>query len=202
MAVLQKWFFLELPARFIEQMAAMSDPDQPLWMVLLVFAAAPALCEEIAYRGFILSGFSRSKRLWMAIGLSALTFGIMHMIPQQVFYASLLGLVIGLIAVRSNSLLPCILFHFIFNSLSVMRTRFGKHLVTDGTHDWLFTLDEGGLRYQWGTLTICALVAIILLRWLVNYSDKPAQAVTPLTDHATNPLPSVNAAEEPSVGAH
>jgi sodium transport system permease protein len=204
MAVLQKWFFLPLPESMTKQLATMANPDRPLWMVLLVFAAAPALCEEIAFRGFILSGFSRSKRVWLAVGLSALTFGIMHMIPQQVFYASLLGLVIGLIAVRSNSLLPCILFHFVFNSLDVMRRRFGDSLVVDGTRDWLFTLEEGGLRFQWGALTICALVAIVLLRWLINHSANPTTAVTRLTDHATDRTADVlpGATEKPSVGAH
>ena len=124
--VLQKYFFLPLPPSIARQVSTMADLNQPLWLVLLAFAAAPAICEEIAFRGFILSGFSRSKRVWLAIGLSSLMFGLMHMIPQQVFNASLLGLVLGLIAVRSGSLLPCMLFHFTWNSLAVLHGRWGQ----------------------------------------------------------------------------
>ena len=55
--------------------------------------------------------------------LSALLFGFLHVLLslfQQSFGATLLGLVIGLIAVKTRSLWPGVLFHFINNALGVL----------------------------------------------------------------------------------
>src|SRR5208337_363721 len=89
---------------------------------LLVFAVIPALCEEFAFRGFILAGLQRGHGTGTAIILSALLFGFLHVLLslfQQLFNAALLGLVLGLLAVRSRSIVPGILFHFINNGLGV-----------------------------------------------------------------------------------
>jgi sodium transport system permease protein len=155
-----------------------------LLLVLLTFAVAPAICEELAFRGFILSGFYRTHRTWLAIGLSSLTFGIMHVIPQQVFNATLFGLVLGLIAIRGNSLWPCMLFHMIHNSLAVVRERLDVSKVTEGPATWFVFVEDGMLRYEWTTLAISAVVAIVLLRWLVNWNVPPASTPTPQTPSA------------------
>jgi hypothetical protein len=84
----------------------MKTGDKPTWLLLLVFAVTPAICEELAFRGFILSGLARGGRLAIAIGISSMMFGIIHMIPQQAFNAALLGLVLGLLAIYSRSLFP------------------------------------------------------------------------------------------------
>jgi sodium transport system permease protein len=172
----------------------MSDPSQPWWLVLLTFAAAPALCEEIAFRGFVLSGFNQKGRRWLAIGLSSLAFGVMHMIPQQVFNASMLGIVLGMIAVRSNSLLPCIVFHLIYNSMAILHGRLGAELggVSEG---WFISVQNGQLRYLWPLLLLAAAIAIPLLRWLApgiarNSPARPDYAVPaphPLEGEACQP---------------
>lgn len=162
-----QWFFGELPAEFVKPLAAMSDRDIPLWFVLLTFAAAPAFCEEVAFRGFMLSGMARHGRLAVAVGLSSAAFGVMHMVPQQVFNASLLGLVLGTLAVRSQSLLPCIIFHFINNALGVIHGRFGKQLSDlPGMKDLVAIDGDGALRYGWPMLVACLIVAVPLLVWL------------------------------------
>lgn len=168
-----QWFFPPLPEGVARQLRAMGDSEQPLPLILIGFAVAPAICEELAFRGFILTGFCRNGRDRLAIGLSALAFGVMHMIPQQVFNATLLGIVLGLIAVRSNSLLPGVLFHFLFNSLAVLRERASAHLADGHAEEfqqsfwhWFATLEAGGLRYTWLTLAISGVVALWSLWWI------------------------------------
>ena len=90
---------------------------------ILVFALVPAVCEELAFRGFILSGLERQHRTRSAILLSALMFGFLHVLLslfQQLFNATLLGIVLGLLAVRSRSILPGIVFHFLNNAMAVL----------------------------------------------------------------------------------
>jgi sodium transport system permease protein len=187
---LQKYFFLPLPSSFAQQISAMADLKQPLWMVLLAFAAAPAICEELAFRGFILSGFSRSKRVWLAIGLSSVMFGLMHMIPQQVFNASLLGLVLGLIAVRSGSLLPCVLFHFTWNSLAVLHGRLGQLAGVEQINEspWHFFLqfDAGQIHYRWPLLVAMTIVGGFIIRWLVK-QPSAAEPLERLWEHSQEP---------------
>jgi sodium transport system permease protein len=119
------WFFPQLPSAVTKPLEALMSEAIPWWVLLGAMALVPAVCEELAFRGFILSGLRRTGRTWMAIGLSSFAFGMMHMIPQQVFNATLLGIVLSMIAIRSNSLLPCIAFHLTYNALGVMHDRFG-----------------------------------------------------------------------------
>jgi sodium transport system permease protein len=160
------WFFGELPPEIAKLLAVMSDDELPLWFVLLVTAGAPAICEEAAFRGFILSGLARRGRVLLAVVLSSAAFGIMHMIPQQVFNASLVGLVIGCLAVRSNSLVPCVVFHLLNNALAACHGRFGKDLPHADGLEPFFTIADGALRYHWPTLAVCIGLAIPILVWL------------------------------------
>ena len=175
---MQKHFFLPLPQGIRQQLQAMSDPNQPVWLVILAFALAPAICEEIAFRGFILSGFGRSKRTWLAIGLSSLMFGLMHMIPPQVFNASLLGLVLGLIAVRSGSLLPPIVFHFTWNSLAILHGRWSQLEWAQGINEspwrWLLYFEPGHIHYRWPVLVTMTLLGGFVIGRLIKGSSRPA----------------------------
>jgi sodium transport system permease protein len=147
------WFFPPLPDSIVKTLTLMSTDRVPLWLTVVAFALAPGFCEEIAFRGFILSGFLRSRRTWLAIGLSSVAFGAMHMIPQQVFNATLLGLVLGLLAVRSGSLWPGVLFHFLFNGTHVVLGRVAPSIAEEG--------------YSWPVLAVCGIVSVALIRWLV-----------------------------------
>ena len=119
---------------------------------LLLFAVIPAICEEVAFRGYILSGVERGHSTRVAILISALLFGVMHVLLslfQQLFNATLLGLVLGLLAVRSRSLLPGIVFHLINNGLAVslalwISSPAGKRLAP-----WIYRDPTQGLYQGW-----------------------------------------------------
>lgn len=171
-------FFPPLPNDVAKIMQSISSDQISWWVPFLAFAVAPAICEELAFRGFLLSGFLRSGREKLAIVLSALTFGIIHMIPQQVLNASLLGLVIGLIAVRTGSLFPGIAFHLVYNGLELARNRYGQQVPINGSTAWFFKNEGNALRYTSVTLVLCGLVAFLLLL-LFAYWRKPGR----LRDH-------------------
>jgi sodium transport system permease protein len=171
-------FFPQLPDSAKAAFAAMSDETLPLYVVIGVFALTPALCEEIAFRGFILSGFGSGGRTGIAIILSSITFGLIHMVPQQVFNASLLGMVLGLIAVRSNSLLPGVAFHLCFNSLAVFHGQVSASF-SESKPDWLdkdliswfVSCPNDTLRYNFLTLMTCAGATYLMIRWLINEGE-------------------------------
>jgi len=106
-----------------ELMQRFLSGSEDFGLLLLVVAVIPAVCEELAFRGFILSGFRHLGHKWRAIVYSALLFGLAHSILQQSLVASLVGIVIGILAVQTGSLWPCILFHMVHNGLALATSR-------------------------------------------------------------------------------
>ncbi|WP_435007505.1 ABC transporter permease subunit/CPBP intramembrane protease [Tundrisphaera lichenicola] len=106
-----------------EQLGEMGRQVPNLTVAVLIFALMPAITEEVAFRGFILTGLGRTYKTGTAIILSAFLFGFLHVLLslfQQLFGATILGLVLGLIAIRTRSLWPGVLFHFINNAIGVL----------------------------------------------------------------------------------
>src|SRR5262249_11648865 len=65
----------------------------------------------------ILTGLMRRFRPRAAVILSSFLFALFHMNVFQFMPSFFLGIVLGLLTIRSNSLLPAILFHFLHNSV-------------------------------------------------------------------------------------
>ncbi len=137
------------------------------WLPYVLMAALPAVCEELAFRGFILSGLRRVGSKWWAIGLSAVFFGFAHGVIQQSLAAATVGMVIGYIAVQTGSLIPCILFHFTYNGLM-----FGSAWLADVSRNWpewavpfrSFSAEE--VVYRWPIIVVGGVAAGLLLLWL------------------------------------
>ena len=204
-AVLEERLFEPFPDDLTDPLreiqALMTDPSLPWWLVFLALAVVPAICEETVFRGFLLSGFLRSRHVWLAIVLSSLAFGTVHWIPQQVFNATLLGLVLGLIVLRSNSLIPGIVFHMIYNSLTIMRGRIDPSWLTQTPVDWFLSVKQETIRYQWPTLMVAAVIAIVLLRWLVNQPNAGLNAAATGVSIEQSQVTKAQAVVEPPVGA-
>ncbi len=137
------------------------------WSLVSIIALVPAVCEELAFRGFILSGFRHLGHKWRAIIFTALLFGLTHGIVQQSLIACLLGIVLGLLAVQSGSILPGIAFHFVHNTLAVANSR----ITADMIPDWpllsrLATPAEGGgCLFGWPLVAVSSIGAALLLVW-------------------------------------
>lgn len=88
--------------------------------VILLVCVQPAIFEELAFRGVILSGLRRVLSDGEAIVVSALMFMIIHLSFFSFPHLVLLGLVAGYLRVRSKSLYPCMILHFLHNFLAVV----------------------------------------------------------------------------------
>ncbi len=103
----------------IQDMQQVIASAPSIWHILALLALTPAICEELAFRGFILSGLRHMGSKWGAIVISSLLFGVTHGILQQSISATLVGIVIGYVAVQTGSLLPGIAFHLVYNALGL-----------------------------------------------------------------------------------
>ncbi|HEX2954430.1 MAG TPA: type II CAAX endopeptidase family protein [Bacillota bacterium] len=92
----------------------------PWGAALTVIIIAP-LTEETLFRGLILQGFQRQYASpKIAIILSALLFGAIHLNWQQAPGAAILGLLLGWVIVKTGSILPCLFIHGVSNSFVLM----------------------------------------------------------------------------------
>lgn len=78
------------------------------------------ITEEIFFRGIILQGFLKNYKPTVAIFLSAIIFGLVHMNPGAMITATVGGLLTGWIYWKTNSLLPCIMLHFLNNMMAYL----------------------------------------------------------------------------------
>jgi sodium transport system permease protein len=102
--------------------------DAPWGWLLLAFAVVPAVFEELAFRGFMLSGLRSETKDWTAIFITAAFFGITHGILQQSLNAGMVGVLLGYVAVRTNSIIPTMIIHFLHNGLLVVVGKFSASL--------------------------------------------------------------------------
>ncbi len=170
-----------------------------LWAVIAVFALAPAIIEELAFRGFILSGLESMRSKWQAVALTSLLFGIAHGVLQQSMITFGVGLVLGLIAIQTRSILPCILFHLTHNSLAVLLSSAESTVIENATilRTVLFTAD--GENYQYGILPGIAMTAIGI--WLLVWIAKqPAPEREPLGAGIGRLMKTLLPARQPSNG--
>ncbi len=107
--------------RALERLVRLTDEGAPLWLIWLVVAVTPAICEETFFRGFVLNGLRRLGAV-PAIGISALLFGIAHASIYRLLPTFFLGIVFGLIVWRTGSLLCSIVAHALNNGLMATMT--------------------------------------------------------------------------------
>lgn len=87
---------------------------------LLVMAVLPAVFEEALFRGVMLNCCRKSMGDIRAIFITAFCFSLFHGSPEQTIYQFIIGCLLAFVAVRSGSILPGILMHFLNNALVVI----------------------------------------------------------------------------------
>lgn len=176
---LLQWLYPISPA-MLAQSKALEEPlanAVNFWQVLLLMAVLPPLCEELAFRGFILSGFRHLGHKWWAIVLSAVAFGGVHVFLQQKASAAVVGVIIGYLAVQTGSLWPGIVYHMLHNGLQLSALRLSSEL-ENAPQDSLTQRLLGGenpLVYQPAVVAL-VLVAAAGILWMLR--GEPPQATS------------------------
>lgn len=91
--------------------------------VLFVVAVLPAIFEEIFFRGLLLDGCKVFGEIGAAFVCGSL-FALYHQNPAQTAYQFCCGVAFALVAIRSGSVLPTILSHFLNNATIILLTKF------------------------------------------------------------------------------
>lgn len=88
------------------------------WGYLVVGLLAP-LAEEMVFRGAVLRSLLRWKENpWIGIVISAVLFALIHMNPAQMPHAFLIGLLLGWLYYRTDSIVPGVVYHWVNNTVA------------------------------------------------------------------------------------
>ncbi len=96
-------------------------PRSTSWLISII-----SIFEEITYRGVVLAIFLRFYKQPKAIIFSAIVFGLMHIFTVlegrplvwsagQVVWAAITGLFYGYVTIKTNSLIPAMIVHYLAN---------------------------------------------------------------------------------------
>jgi membrane protease YdiL (CAAX protease family) len=122
----------------------------PPWQLFVLLAVLPAICEEIAFRGILLSGLRhRLRPVTLAITVG-LVFGMFHMTLFRIAPTAVLGVVLTAIALMTGSIFPGMLLHMGNNAWGVWA----------GMHD--FDADSLG---PWQSAAMLAVFALSM--WII-----------------------------------
>jgi membrane protease YdiL (CAAX protease family) len=149
-----------IPEDYLKNMAELLKlPNLKLWQIIGLIAFLPGICEEIMFRGFIYR-FFEGKSHWHAIWISASLFALFHLDPYRFLPVLFLGLMLGWLLYKTNSIIPSMLSHTINNSAAIIlvqisEIKFMKHIMS------------GNDNFQWW-LGIPATVILLLSVYYLN----------------------------------
>ncbi len=160
---------VDMISQLLEQWRELSP-----WLILFSLALVPAACEEWLFRGYLFAALQRSTSAGRAIWVSALLFGLFHVVvgspasPERFLPSTFLGLVLGWLAWRSGSVLPGILLHVSHNGLLLMLAYY---------RDWLIERGWGVQEQQHlpATWLIASLLALAVGGGLLELAGRSAR---------------------------
>jgi len=148
--------------QFAAQIVRLIQGGPPI-IPILILAVMPAVCEEVFFRGWVLSAFAgtrpRGRRAILAVVAQAAAFAAFHLLPERMPQTFALGLVAGWITLVTGSLLPAIIAHIAHNATPVL-------LVMAASPESLDTASGGSFLPPWA---VAAAVASLLVGgWLIT----------------------------------
>lgn len=123
----------------VDRVVREASPAQP-WLVLLAIGLAPALGEELLFRGFLLRWLGTHLPGPAAVLGSAALFGAAHLDPVHGVAAFLLGAYLGAVAWRARSVRTPMLCHAANNSLAVLGVQGAVPELGEAGDPWLAAL--------------------------------------------------------------
>lgn len=101
----------------------------PLLVILMSCIIGP-IQEELINRYFVMKVVFKNINQYVAAFIQAIIFAVMHGTIMQGISAFVLGLIIGLVYVVSDSLIPCIVMHIVVNTASILGSLFSSSSIS------------------------------------------------------------------------
>lgn len=150
--------------------------EMPLLISLFIVAIAPAICEEIAFRGAFSSGY-QNVDIKRAAFMNGLMFGFLHLNGQQFLYAFVMGILFAYIVYITGSIFSSMFVHFIFNASQLILSRLLSTSPTDiEIAQETLGLTDNALVYisiiSYGFLTLLTVPLVYIIFKLLIHNNK------------------------------
>jgi len=146
----------DLPNTIEELMMSMANS---LWGALGIAVIGPVVEEFVFREGICGWMLRRGSNAAVAIITSALLFGVAHLNPAQIAFASAMGIVLGILYYKTGNILLCSLVHIINNSVAVIQIR----VMGEAARDFSFVDSVGGMTNAWVIIVVSTLLCAALL---------------------------------------
>lgn len=163
--------FLEKYGRLIENPIIVPETSMELLKSFFVIAVTPGICEEIMFRGFLLSSYENLGKK-KAIIYSALLFAIFHFNLQNLLGPMVLGIIFGIIVYKTDSILVSIVGHTTNNTIALLLGYLvNKTNIVDIPNN-MEEVVEPNTRLTIISLAVIALLCGVIVASLVKQMDK------------------------------
>ena len=106
-----------MPDVLVEEMnTIMNFETTPLLLLMFAIAISPAICEEVLFRGAILSGLRGKLPVWILLPLIGMLCGAAHVSVYKFLVTSASGVMLTYLVWRSGSIFTSILAHALINA--------------------------------------------------------------------------------------
>ena len=133
--------------------------------IAVFLSIVPAFCEEFFFRGMLMRSLLKGRDAWFAIVFSAVVFGLFHVLSNSVIAldrllpTTLVGLVLGYLAWKSDSILPGVLLHSLHNAAVVFLGYYEPQLQS---FSW-FPGESESLPWTWLVAAACCVLITLCL---------------------------------------
>lgn len=152
-------------------------------LALFNTAILPGICEEFLNRGLILRGLRDTMQDKYAIIVSALLFGLLHANIRQTLYTFVGGIIFATLTVKTRSIYPSMIIHFMNNAISVYTTHAYANGWIGGNFD-SFLLDHFGLSVVLWIVLTAVFVALLVI--IVKAETKYQKSIEEKNPEQTN----------------
>ena len=125
----------------------------PAWLLLLVIAVAPAIGEELIFRGIIGHGLVARHGLFVGVFVSSVYFAAVHVHPAHVLTLMPLAVFLHLSWLATRSFYAPVLIHFLNNALAVFVLKNAEQLQQAAK-------DSGEVEGSWAVIGAAAFILI------------------------------------------
>lgn len=141
------------------------------WMLILLAAVIFAgVFEEMLFRGFVQNAFEQRHKPLVAIFITAILFGFVHLLPWWIVQLIFIAMFLGILAWKSDSIVPSAIVHAQNNFIAVLLSN--------------FTSERGNALLDWNghlhpLLLLAALLTVGLgLRFFFRFCEEDIQIPT------------------------
>lgn len=148
--------------------------EAPLWLLLLVMAAGPALSEELLFRGLIGRGLVSRYGVVFGVLLTSTLFGIVHMVPAQAVAVIPMGIAMHYVYLTTRSFWAPVMLHFLNNAWAALMLKYPDSI------PFAAVMNASAFPPELLAASAAVVITVLLLLWQTRVGDQsPEMASDP-----------------------